>query len=77
MCEYRVDQHLIVLKLHSISINKIVVTEFIGDIRMTSEYIRVTYEWNTSDIPTDDLLFEIKVNFFKAFYKFSFKISDL
>ena len=44
MCEYRVDQHLIVRKLHSISINKIVVTEFIGDIRMTSEYIRVTYE---------------------------------
>ena len=28
MCKYRVDQHLIVLNLYSVSINKIQVTEF-------------------------------------------------
>ena len=29
MCMYRVNQHLIVLNLYSVSINKILVTEFI------------------------------------------------
>ena len=29
MCRYRVDQHLIILNLYSVSLNKILVTEFI------------------------------------------------
>ena len=29
MCRYRVNQHLIVINLDSVSINKILVTEFI------------------------------------------------
>ena len=28
MCKYRINQHLIVLDLYSVSINKIIVTEF-------------------------------------------------
>ena len=29
MCKYRVKQHLIVLKLDSVSINKVLVTKFV------------------------------------------------
>ena len=57
-----------------------------SDIRMAYEYIRVTYGWHTSTYEwyTNDIWVTYrwhvlqkknKVNFFEAFYKFSFKIT--
>ena len=59
-----------------------------SDIRMTHEYIRMTYRWHTSTYEghANDIRVTYgwhgvrkknKVKFFKAFYKSSFKISDL
>ena len=43
MCRYRVNQHLIVLKLDSVSINKSLVTEFVYCESFTESKFDVKY----------------------------------
>ena len=43
MCSYRVSEHLIVLKLYSVLINKILVTEFINVKRFTVSKCGINY----------------------------------
>ena len=56
MCSYRKNQHLKVLNLYSVSINKILATKFItvkaSQVRVFTNQLQKTIECNTNELST-------------------------